>query len=130
MSNIKAHAVNVLNSRFNNPETITRAQILECVESGAFKWPYWITDWKHGYVVSRGVFRMPTLEDAAKKVEKIPAPTPMSFVVSTPKGETLPIAGTFMTAAEALESFITARKRAKKGYGFATLETVSPAPVS
>jgi hypothetical protein len=135
MTQKKLTTIEIINKAFNNPTVITRAQLAELVDAGDFKWPYWITDHKHGYATARGTFNMPTPQPLTVRVKKAkpaaeaPAPTEpvaMRYFVTDPKGATLAIKGEFLSPSAALDAFAVQRKTAKKSFAWATLESVSP----
>jgi hypothetical protein len=131
MTNKKLSTIEIINKAYDNPTVITRAQIAELVAAGDFKWPYWITDHKHGYATARGTFNMPTPQPLTVRTKKVkPAaevvPVAMRYFVTDPQGSTLAIKGEFLSPSDALDAFAAQRKTAKKSFGWATLESVSP----
>jgi hypothetical protein len=121
--------VRILNANYNNAETVTRAQIQALVDAGDFKWPYWITDYKHGYCVKRGEFRLPVITNetetaAVAAVEPEPEPVPLLrvFRITDPKGAVW-ASPEVETPAEAMNLFVAARKRAKKSFSFANVDS-------
>lgn len=106
MTKTQTNTINAINAAYNNPAVITRDQIAALVSEGAFKWPYFITDHKHGFAVRRGEYTVPTLETTKSKY----------FANSATAKAAIAIPGKYFNADEALAAFVKIRKRAKKSY--------------
>lgn len=134
----------IINAAYENPGMVSRAQIQSLVDAGSFKWPYWITDHKHGYAVGRGLFVLPTADakrtvkpakkanksDGAVVVEVAPEPVlPKQYTIVDPKNGK-PVTFTAMDASEALGLFVAARKRVKKSFSFATVDSFTESAIA
>jgi len=124
MTNKQISTINLINKTFKNPGIVTRAQILELVNAGAIKWPYWITDHKHGYAVETGKYTVPTATEPTVKAPKA-NPSKLSYAVKS-----VVIPGKFKSPEAALEAFVAARKKAKKGFSTFTINDVQAVPAN
>jgi hypothetical protein len=117
MTKTQTATINAINAAFGNPTTISRAEIASLVFTGEIKWPYFITDHKHGFVASRGVFNVPSVEVGKSKYVAM-------GVTVTP----ITIPGKYFNAANALKVFVSMRKKAKKSFKNAEVVLASEVP--
>lgn len=131
MSNLTKKMIStlrIINANYNDAETVTRAQIQALVDAGDFCWPYWLTDYKHGYMVKRGEFRLPKLTDetpvviAQPEPEPVPVPVLRAYRITDPKGA-IWVSPEVESVEAAMSLFTAARKRAKKSFSFASLDS-------
>jgi hypothetical protein len=107
------------------------------VDAGDFAWPYWITDHKYGYVIKRGMYRVPRLHDtpatadatatASEPVATMPEPIASAWFAIHPMGSKSTIKFDEPVTAAAAADALTARLRAaKKSAKWVSTDSMQP----